>query len=333
MSMMPIQPLRPLPPVRPNGWTAQPPGRAVLEGQTLVLSISPDTGLPLLSTQEGLPLPILPAAGHQLGLMPGDVVTVKVLATQPALELAVLDQRGGPDAQAGAFEWSPATRAADQAALLRIAWAAPDPAMIANAWRVLVLTRMNGQEAASAQPTLPERWHFSTYAWWGLPVHLQLLPPEDAPTQRDSRQRRAMARLIGRPWGMRIDCVLPWLGPVEVQLHLQPEGAVLLIYVPDEQAAARLNQARAADRMIGALAQAGLRMLGCRITSEDDHRDGVAASRMNTRVHHAEADLLRQLPSLCLPGSVFQAAAEVLLVLTTLTQSGSHARPVSPAFR
>ena len=345
MSTMRIQPLIPLPPTRSLGSSLSGsalPGqlRQALEGQTLKLTLDAQTGLPLLSTQEGQPLPIRPPSGHA-SLMPGDVVTVRVIATQPTLELAVVDRSPGrtPSGQPH-FEWSPSTGQPDQAALLRLAWAAPDAPMVGASWRIMVLARLGAALPPQVEALLhTDRWHFATYAWCGLPVQLQLIPPEDSAARREARRRKALARVAGEPWGLCIDCMLPLLGRVEIRLQLSPQGAMVFVHVEDEHIARRLQEGKASQLIMQAVARAGLRLQGCRIETQAPlYGDAGPAARPDPLEARECARLLSQAPAMSLPAPLFQAGAEVLLALETLSPIGlaphmDAAGPFSPGFR
>src|SRR5690606_701158 len=211
----------------------------------------------------------------------------------------------------------------DQAAILRMAWAAPDAATLAAHWLVGVLDHLKYIFGAGAEPTQAalspiERWLFPVFAWGGLPMALHLLPP--------SGRQGSAARRRPRAWGLRLSGVLPSLGLVEVQVQLLSEGAVLLIVVPDETALHRVRHSL--PTVTQAVHRAGMRLLNCqwlqRLPAESVRSDPTTAS-----------DAPSAGPpwgQAALPSPVFRVAAEVLVALGSLGPPGGIS-PISPAYR
>lgn len=275
-------------------------------------------------------------ASESLGadLQPGDVLMVRVLATSPQLTLA----RVGPAwTTSGSVpllrpDWpepSPhrfwvAAMQPDQAAIMRMAWAAPDAPTLAAHWQIAVMAHLNqfGHEALAPLPAASlERWLLPIFAWSGLPMTLSLLPPRRRPA--DARRR---ARLLD--YGVRLNGMLPGLGLVEVQVRLLADGAVLIIIAPDEPTLHTLHQAQ--PQVTRAVHRAGLRLLRCHWLVRAPGAPSPMFGPDDASAH--APPLALPIANEVVPNPVFRVAAEVVVALGALAPRGGS--PVlSPASR
>lgn len=303
-----IPALRPLlPATSPAPFLSRPAPvqRSPSLGETLILHA--EEGTLFAIGQEGKPVTLVPGmvdAEHlATDLQPGDVLMVKVLATTPRLELARLGASASsaptsfqPPGNAGI----PASMQPDQAAILRMAWAAPDAATLASHWQIDVHEHI--KNAAW------DRGLFPVHAWHGLPMVLQLLPPVSR------RETGARKRVQG--WSLRISGHVPGLGQVDVQVQLMSDGSATLLVATDDAATLkRLRQAQAA--VAQAVNRAGLRLLDCHWLLRAPS-PGVMPDPGADLVHVLPTGAPRP-PGPTLPSPLFQVAANVLVALGSLS--------------
>ncbi len=189
----------------------------------------------------------LPAPGAWAqGLSVGDMVWMRVLATEPSLELEFVAPRPGTPGTAVSPEELPAMRL-DQAALRVHQWRLPSPAELAAAWRVILTSRhmdlglqglallereplaLPGPHTSAAAPAPQERaepghWSFHLYAWGGMSVALRV-------AARSLWERRRPARAAEEAQGIEVALSLPQGGPITVQL-LCVRGGLAMALIP-----------------------------------------------------------------------------------------------------
>lgn len=190
----------------------------------------------------------LPAPGAWAqGLSVGDMVWMRVLATEPSLELEFVAPRpGAVPGSAVSPDELPAMRL-DQAALRVHQWKLPSPAELAAAWRVILTSRhmdmglqglallerqplaLPGPYASAAAPAPQERaepghWSFHLYAWGGMSVALRV-------AARSLWERRRPPRAAEEAQGIEVTLSLPQGGPITVQL-LCVRGGVAMALIP-----------------------------------------------------------------------------------------------------
>lgn len=342
MSAPRIPAIGPILPARPAGAYAHegkhPMARAPALGETLRLVLNAEDGTWSATGQEGKPVrlaaSLLDHDGLADGLSPGDVLTVKVLATTPKLELVRVsstatswsaepehDQpflgKGGPP---------PAMRP-DQAAISRMSWAPPDAEALAMHWQVSVLAQVRkalggratdanwpNQPASwpaslpqSAQPPL-ERWLFPAHAWAGLPLALHLLPPG----RRPSKHYKAAGRRPG--WGLRVAGLLPGIGQVELQTQMVADGVELTILAEDDAVLRWLHEASAL--LADAVTRAGQRLTACRWMNQWPAEEAEEAGQ-GFALAVPLAPATEPMPAWP-PGSLFRAGAEVLVAMGSI---------------
>lgn len=279
-------------------------------GETLSLVLGSEAGSVFATGREGQAVRLTPGAFSSEALAPdltpGDVLLVRVLATTPRLELAPL----GPPIRALGAEATPALLAnlaamqADQAALLRMAWAPPDALALATSWRVGVLAHLR-QIAEGRDAGLAGGWAPHPAGAWaaGLldPADAAALaqPPAGPPSHSAAssatspierwlfpiygwsglplslhllppylRQPPATIRRRARTWGwgLRVEGSLPHLGRIELQAQMLGDGVALVITTEHEAALERLRTALGV--ISGAVGRTGLRLIGCRLQHE-----------------------------------------------------------------
>lgn len=343
-------------------------------GETLSLQLQAEDGLLRPTDHDGTPvaLPAEVLQGDLLGeaLAPGDVLLVKVLSTTPRLALARLGTlpagrvasaddeplnallRDAPFGKSGAPA-APATGAMhpDQTAMLRMAWASPDAAILSSSWRVLVLEHLRqlAQHPLAGTPrqavphdaaSLPawgllSRWVFPIHAWSGLPLSLRLLPPRghahEAPMDPASGRPRTEADV----WGLRLSGELPGLGPTDLRATLSVHGVNLMVLVQEAPALQRLRQGQA--HLAEAVHRAGWRLRRCQLLMQlPEDQEPAPLPGMPPMPPIGQLlppqDLHAHPLSLSLhglPQALFRVAAEVLIALGQLGLE----EPVSPASR
>lgn len=198
-----------------------------------------------LLRDRGATLRLPPQAAWAQGLSVGDTVWMRVLATEPSLELEFIAPRpGAPGAPASPDEL-PAMRL-DQAALKAYQWKLPSAAELAAAWRVILTSRhmdvgLQGlalleraplvlpgpHMAPGAPPPEPgeaQHWSFHLYAWGGMSVALRVAAAPLWERRKPRRREEGSA-------GLEVALTLPHAGPITVQL-MWVRGGLALALVP-----------------------------------------------------------------------------------------------------
>lgn len=190
----------------------------------------------------------MPAPGAWAqGLSVGDLVWMRVLATEPSLELEFIAPRPGTLGTAASPDELPAMRL-DQAALRIHQWKLPSPVELAAAWRVILTSRhmdlglqglallerqplaLPGPHTSTAAPapqeqTEPGHWSFHLYAWGGMSVALRV-------AARSLWERRRPPRAPEEAQGIEVALSLPQGGgPITVQL-LCVRGGLAMALIP-----------------------------------------------------------------------------------------------------
>ena len=198
-------------------------------GETVLLVYAESAGEDILvTTANGLSLRLAGLGWLGSELKAGDMLPVRVVSTQPTLELEFTpparDARP-PSADAGMSSRDPMSQHAamrlDQAELRTISWRPPDPAVLGAAWRTLAQERWL-QVSSHIDP-----WTTPVYAWSGISITLRIVEEDDPPPlPRAPRRRRGIA--------LRLDLVHPTLGHISIQVQGSPQGIRLSLVVADE---------------------------------------------------------------------------------------------------
>lgn len=287
----------------------------------------------LVTTADGVQLRLTGMGSLAQSLDPGAVLSLRVLATTPRLELALPDTStlpSQPEAAIAAETIDPAQTAAmrvDQAALLRqVVPARPDAAALASSWHAMALDHLErhatfpGQgfelrlpanllmesgafamgATSNAAPPVPsaEQWLFSPLAYGSHRMMLTVLDAddEDTPSQHKQKRRRAAIALL-------LESVLPGIGRVVIRMQLVSGGVALDLHC-EEKAVAMVR--KLLSDIVAALARAGLRLVRCRLM-RNPPLGTLTGVNLRTDVSSA----------LALPSSLFRAAAEVSLLLSS----------------
>lgn len=189
----------------------------------------------------------MPAPGAWAqGLSVGDMVWMRVLATEPSLELEFVAPRPGTPGTAVSPDELPAMRL-DQAALRIHQWKLPSPVELAAAWRVILTSRhmdlglqglallerqplaLPGPHTSAAAPAPQEQaepghWSFHLYAWGGMSVALRV-------AAKSLWERRRPPRAAEEALGIEVALSLPQGGPITVQL-LCVRGGLAMALIP-----------------------------------------------------------------------------------------------------
>lgn len=258
--------------------------RLPASGESLVLRYAETIGNDLLATLgNGLALRLAGLARWQRDLQPGDLLRMRVLASDPMLELEL---EGAPvrstamnvDADPVDIQRHTAMRV-DQAALRQMAWQAPNAAALAMSWRHLAQERWGGgalqqliageappttmlgaapfrEPPATLQPPNLDRALLPVYAWGGAQLFLGLEESEpNARAQQPDRRRQFILRLELTPVA---------LGHIVLQAQWLAGGIQLLIAVEQPDAVPLVRDTFPAIRI--ALARAGLHLVRLRLT-------------------------------------------------------------------
>jgi hypothetical protein len=183
---------------------------------------------------------------------PGDIMSMRVLANDPVLELQLYNPRAEASPAPPPLTLSdyPAMRL-DLAELRTIAWAAPSAAALAMAWQIQA----------------SERTEFPVYVWsgarrGGLRMTLRLIDPDEEQSQAQA-QAQGVPRRARRSRSVRIELSHPSLGHMVVDLHWRLGGIQLTLGV--ESAAAKALRA-VLPAILAALGKANLRLTRVRLT-------------------------------------------------------------------
>ena len=217
----------------------------------------------------------------------------------------------------------------------QLVWLPPDAAQLAASWRVMVKTygeqyaalqeQARGQHVpgnlfmAEQQPALlregarppltvdSEAWRFAVYGWGGQRLLLRVLA-SDEDEEATPRRRGKVA--------LRVELLIAGIGRVVIQMEPSGDG-VLLELAADEEAALR-HLRLALPEIAAAVRRAGLRLVRCRLN----------------RVLHAQRaqdNVQMQLAAGALSLPLFQAMAEVALLLTRPPAEAAQDPAVAPA--
>jgi hypothetical protein len=298
-------------------------------GETLLLTLADATGDDLLVTMaNGTELRLVGLNRLAEALRPGDTLMMRVLATEPHLELGF---RESPDLNSSASNGNsspPLTQykamQLDQAVLKQIAWQLPDPAALATSWRSLAQehwTRPPGEQwalatgahwtragtaalfrepAFMANPTANERWLLPVYAWAGMQLMLRLVVAID-------RARRKPARR-GLPLALQLGLSPPSMGGIV--LHIQSSDEDVEMVVACEQRPSLLAIQQALPSIGSALSRAGLRLRRAQVTQGNAVLSVVNENSTSMLPPHLEVEL----PS----AALFRSAAEAAIVILQL---------------
>jgi hypothetical protein len=269
------------------------------ESVRVTLNESPDGGVTAV-LPDGVPIRLTGLDWLGGALRPGDVVSLRVVANGPVLELELESAARSLSARADPLNLSdyPAMRL-DFAELRNLAWRAPNPVELANAWQVLARASSN-----QPPPPGPDRWLLPVYGWsgaeWGgLRMNLRLVR-----RKKDSRSTRH-----GRPpLALRVELKHPTLGRIEFEV-VWHAGAIQLSFAVEESASAQVVR-KALPSFIAALLRAELRLANVRLAQ------GTAAL---LRGHAPASPLLPEhISDETLPAALFRAAAEITVLLLKL---------------
>lgn len=256
-------------------------------GETVQLVLDELLGGEVLATTEGgLSLRLTGFDALSRELQPGDILSMRVLANDPVLELQLYAARAeaSPAPQPLTLSDYPAMRL-DLAELRTIAWAAPNAAALAMAWQVQA----------------SERAVFPVFVWsgaqrGGLQMTLRLIDPDEEEAAGMPPRRARRSRCV------RIELSHPSLGHIVIDLRWRLGGIQLTLGV--ETAAAGAVRA-ALPAIIAALARANLRLVRVRLTP------GRTQARARSDVNPTPAFDSRDP----LDPRLFRAAAETAIVL------------------
>lgn len=314
------------------GATRERPARDLVPGERLLLELSAaDRDEMLASASNGTTLR-LPGLRQALGeLKPGDVLQVRVLASEP-LELEVegastrRPDRGSDRRDNVSSFARQASMRLDQAALRQITWQAPDAAALAQSWRTLALARWgrpgNGpnellephpapaptvlaqspvREPVSVLPPAGlDRWQLPVYGWGGARIVLGLTAEEERDQPGGSRRQRSL----------RLSVALTPAALGEIVLHAQwsAQGFDLRIVVKDPASVSSVRQAlpKIAERLM----RAGIGLVYITLV----HAQRIMA-QVGTPTRSAAPSTVASLLSLL----SFRALAEAVFVLLQIT--------------
>lgn len=274
-------------------------------GESLLLTYGETTGEDQIATlSNGMTLRLAGFGRWQRELRPGDTLRVRVLSSDPVLELEVESgpiRNGARGELAGEEGPSAMSRHGamrlDQAALRQMAWQAPDPAALARSWHDLALDRwgtraamrhyggelhtpttMLGpppfrEPATMSQATMLDRWLVPVYAWGGVQMMLGLI-------YREPRERKGKAR---RPRGplLRLELTPPALGFVVLHVHWLIGGIELTISIEQPHAVKLVRDAL--PRMAQRLSEAGIALADLRLMQDDTSISRIDMAKLRWR--------------------------------------------------
>lgn len=292
----------------------------------LILNASPDGDL-LATTADGLSLRLSGLDHLAANLVKGEIIAMRVLSTIPRLQLSLLDRADTPHPTDN--EESLAAIRVDQLALRQISRSVPNAIALAATWRTLVLggLQQNGfpneprapvyfpvnllaiaPDAGWLRPpvqTIPpvgmESWVFTAYVWNGQPVRLRMIELLEDEVSTAPHRRRG-------PAGLRLEVEIPGLGSVAIQVQLAVGGVFLMLAAEQDNALRFLREAL--PTIATALGRINLRLFRCDLLRVLPNADSGRVS--------PPAPSLSSL----LPPVLFQAAAEIVLVLSPAPPPG-----------
>ncbi|HEY4367411.1 MAG TPA: hypothetical protein VGN07_09295 [Steroidobacteraceae bacterium] len=261
-------------------------------GELLLLTYADAEGADILATMgNGVALRLAGLSQWRRDLQPGDTLKVRVVSSDPILELEMEPPVRGvvaeedPVEAGGPVVSRQAAMRVDQAALRQMAWQAPNAAALALSWRTQAQERWNGRmpvyegvaEGSTATPAtmlgpapfreppsaLPppnlERWLFPVYAWGGTQMMLGLL---DADEERDSRRSARRKNPI-----LRLELAPAALGRIVLQVQWIPGGIQMVVAVEHDESGHLVREAM--PLVAAALSRAGLRLQRLRLQRID----------------------------------------------------------------
>lgn len=263
----------------------------------------------LVTTPNGVPLRLTGLSWLAGQLQAGDTLAVRVVATQPVLEIELT----GPPAQGrtsqpgnaapGSLELrQQAAMRLDQAELRTISWRPPSPAVLAAAWRTLAEERWL-QPISARDP-----WLVPVYAWGGVSISLRLIEAEEERPRREAPRRRGALAL-------RLDFSHPTLGFILIQVQWSAHGIRLALTVEERSSVEPIRACL--PQVVTALARVDLRVVQLQVVHGKVARAAAAALPARRAGPSLSAEALS-------PG-LFRSAAE--LVVAVLLAGAS--RPAS----
>lgn len=261
------------------------------QGESLLLTYDGTAGEDQIVTlSNGMTLRLAGLGRWQRELRPGDALRVRVLSSDPVLELEVESGpiRSGAGGEPGDDEGPSAlirhaAMRVDQAALRQMTWLAPNPAALARSWHDLALERWGSgaamrppdgethltttmlgpppfrEPAGTPRATVLDRWLMPVYAWGGVQMMLGLIYSE--PRERKGRRRRPRGPLL------RLELAPPALGSVVLLVHWLAGGIELMISIEQPHAAGLVREAL--PKLAQTLLQAGLALADLRLMQGD----------------------------------------------------------------
>jgi len=267
-----ISPARPL-----DAVISVPATRAVrgdaAEDQTVRLVYAETIGDDLLvDTEDGRKLRLNGAAGFAENLSEGDVLLLRVRSSASTLELEWLGaisshNRGSVSAaeilpERFGLPFEMAAMRLDQTVLRRMVWNDPEPVVLANAWRALMLgashagadgrmveTLADGLPASGPMVQPDDGWGTAVFAWRGLPLYLRFVW-ERRQEQVEQKKSAGLALLVA----MRH----PELGGMLLEFQWGSGGITLNCAAEEEQTVTLLDNARTLFARV--LARSALRL-------------------------------------------------------------------------
>jgi hypothetical protein len=332
----PIPALSPLPAL--DAWTPSRGGFVLQIGEQLRLQVALAADGALLGRTERGQTFALPAGLAQ----PGEMLLVRVLASQPQLQLQIVERRaaeGAPQSAAtsdaapqdtGALRADPAwlmrrlpgarplpgAASASTPPLTHTAPAAPD--MLAAQWRGRVLAEVLKapmQHAGVAANVVPEASQeaIRVQGWNGQPIQLRLLHPqqaswpppgpEDEAPQEPQRDGQQPHQEPDEPGeGLRLGLILSLNGDW-VQVVLQWQAGGVLLHLSAESPATLQQLRGLLPRVSAALAAVPLPLRHCQLSSRPPAMPPLPSAQQAPQLAHASSNAL------------FRAAAEIAAVL------------------
>lgn len=286
--------------------------RQPASGDTVRLAFREAAGDDLLVTGSEDAVLRLKGLGHMAaGLKAGEVLLMRVLATEPQLMLRLVNDRQTardfPPVSPSVSQLDTPAMRVDQLALQRMLPPAPDVAALARAWHAQVHASLQRQAvihlapepAPGTQLMVADRWSFPAFAWAGIPVLLRLVQGEE--------ENRTRKRAAGhRQSGLWFEFELPAFGRLALRLRTASDGIFLLLAAQSEDA---LRQVRAALPAIArALAAVKLHLRRCELSLGLPDPAGMRGWSARSRGNIIDAP----------PLALFRAAGEIMAVLTAM---------------
>ncbi len=292
-------------------------------GESLLLTIGDADGAGAVATlANGMALRLAGLERWRGALRPGDTLRVRVLSSDPVLEL---EMEGAPTRARADLDADDATSMShqramrlDQAVLRQIAWQAPNAAALATSWLALAQThwgnptvREGGEGVAPTTmmgtapfrepptvlpaPTL-ERWALPAYVWGGVHMLLGLV---ELAQERQARRERRPAPML------RLELAPAALGRIVLHAFHGASGVQLLIAVERKETAPLIRDAL--SLIVSALARAGVRPASVRLMQEGEKTRAL----YQPSTHATQAWFAAQPNSL----GLFRVLAETAVVL------------------